>query len=224
LEPYAVGGSGLQLVQVAYNRSAARWDIDISFTRPSDDDAVVALYLPRAQHAADGTYTADFNSSFEPRTFPCSTANLSSRAATSCCLADFAARYHVVSTFSPRDAACVPPYNATPPLPASDAVSGGFGSDMPMSAVAILQAGSPAGVRLARVSVAEAELRSAAAAASGVEGLGEVLETFVGLAQFAPTPTRILDSAAQQVSRRTDAVTLIAVAEISIKFTKFLSP
>jgi hypothetical protein len=100
LDPYAVGGSGLRLLQAAYNRSAARWDIDVSFVRDPDATTIVALYLPRAMRGSDGSFTADFNSSFEPRSFPCSTANLSSRAATICCLADFSARYHVVSTFT----------------------------------------------------------------------------------------------------------------------------
>ena len=135
--------------------------------------------------------------------FPCSTADYLSRAATSCCLNDFVDLYHVVTTFvTSSNGICSAPYSNPPPFIASDAVAGGFGSDMPASSVILLPTPNP-GVQLARLTVSDADLRRAASKFSGQALVSETLETFVGLAIFTAVPgSRILDSTATQARVR----------------------
>jgi len=205
LDPYSVGGSGLELRQATFNVSSLAWVIDVAFSK-SSPDAVVALYLARAQVGPDGYYTAQFNSTFFPAAFPCSAADVSARAATACCLTDFVGRYHVAAAFAVANssgAACASPYAAPPRLIATDSVLGGFGGDVPSSWAAPLPPapGQPASVSAVRITVSGADLRSAASRFSGQAGISEALDTFVGLAQFVQVPgSRILDSSASQIA------------------------
>ncbi len=203
--PYSVGASGLELLQTSFNQSASAWIIDVAFTK-SSQDAVVALYLPRTEAGPDGYYTAQFNNTFLPSSFPCSSADITARAATSCCLSDFVNRYHVAAAFTTANSngtACTSPFAAPPVLIATDSVSGGFGGDMPSSWAALLPPvpGQPAWVSAVRITVGRADLRSAASRFSGQAGVSEAMEAFVGLAQFVPVPgNRILDSSASQIA------------------------
>ena len=203
---YDVGASGLMLIQASYNLTASAWVFDVAFSKTSPD-AVVALYLPRAQAGSDGYYTALFNSTFFPAGFPCSAADLSARAATTCCLPDFIGRYHVAAAFSVANssgAACASPYATPPPLIAADSVAGSFGGDMPSSRAEALPpaAGQPAWVSAVRITVGRADLRARASRpTAGQAGAGDALDSFVGLAQFMPVPgLRVLDSSASQVA------------------------
>ncbi len=204
MDPFSVGASGLRVIQASFNLTASSWVIEVAFSM-SSPDAVAALYLPRAQIGPDGYYTAQFNSTFQPAGFPCSTADVSARAATTCCLLDFVGRYHVATSFAVNSssAACASPYSNPPALIASNSVSGAFGSDMPSSwAVALPPApGQPVWVSAVRIMVGRADLRSAASRFSGQAGVAEALDAFVGLAQFVPVPgSRILDSSASQIA------------------------
>ncbi len=60
---YAVGAGSLELLQASFNRTASAWAMDVAFSK-SSPDAVVALYLPRAQARPNGYFTAQYNSSF----------------------------------------------------------------------------------------------------------------------------------------------------------------
>jgi hypothetical protein len=198
---YPTGATGLKLIQAVYNVTAASWQIDLAYSKGSQD-TVAVLYLPRATRDAGGLYTAQFNASFQPGNFPCRTSDLAQKAATTCCLNDFAVGYRAISTLTlPGGLECTPPYAAPPPLTTSDAVYGQFGPDMPKSfATALLAAtGQTAGVGLVRVSLDSAELRTSASAFSGAVGADELFSTFVGLAMLTPTGGRVLDASAQQV-------------------------
>jgi hypothetical protein len=203
--PYSVGASGLELIQVSFNLTASAWILDVAVSK-SAPDAVFALYLPRTQTGPDGYYTMLFNSTFLPAGFPCSTSDVSARAATTCCLPDFVSRYHVAAAFAVANssgAVCASPFAAPPRLIANDSVSGGFGGDMPSSWAAALPPalGQPAWVSAVRITVGRADLRSAASRFSGQAGVSEAMDTFVGLAQFVPVPgSRILDSSASQIA------------------------
>jgi hypothetical protein len=203
--PFSVGASGLKLIQAIFNQSASAWVLDVAFSK-SSPDSVVAFFIPRSQVGQDGYYTAQFNGTFLPAGFPCSSADVSARAATTCCLPDFVSRYHVAAAFAVANssgASCASPFAAPPALIANDSVSGGFGSDMPSSWVAALPPapGQSAWVSAARITVGRADLRSAASRFSGQAGVNEALETFVGLAQFVPVPgSRILDSSVSQIA------------------------
>ncbi len=45
------------------------WTVDVAFSK-SSPDAITALYLPRAQAAPDGGYTAEFDAAFLPACVP----------------------------------------------------------------------------------------------------------------------------------------------------------
>jgi hypothetical protein len=188
--------------QVSFNATLDTWDIDVAFSKPSSY-TVLALYLPRAETNPDGSYSARFNSTFYPGGFPCSVADTTARAATTCCLADFRSLYHVVTSSAlPTNGTCAPPYANSPPLLFGDAIVGGFGSDMPASSAALLT--TPAGwavdVQLVRLTVASQDLRTVASKLDGQARISESLDAFVGLAQVSAVPgSRILDSAAMQV-------------------------
>ena len=178
------------------------WVIDVALSK-SSPDTTIAIFLPRAGTTPDGTYTAKFNGTFRPSNFPCSTVDTTAKAATTCCLADFVAFYHVVTSFVvPTSTACVSPYAAPPILNVSDAVTGTFGADMPASSIAMLPSnGRPAGVSVARISVGAADMRMAASQFSGQAAISESMVSFVGLAQFVPVPgSRLLDSSVTQVN------------------------
>ena len=178
--------------------------IDVALSK-SSSDATIAIFLPRTRTNSDGTYTAQFNGTFRPSNFPCSTVDTTTKAATTCCLADFVALYHVVTSFvAPTSTACVSPYAAPPALNASDAVVGSFGADMPSSSVTMLPStGMPAGISVARISVGAADMRTAASQFSGQAAVSESMVSFVGLAQFVPVPgSRMLDSSVTQVHNR----------------------
>jgi hypothetical protein len=185
-DPYAVGGSGLQVRQANYNLTAFTWEIDVAFSK-SSPSAVIALYLPRADTGPDGNYTAQFNNTFLPSNFPCSSADLTAKAATTCCLSDFTQRYRVISSFkiSTNNSLCLSPYSSPPTLLANDSVIGPFGDGLPLSSVALLPPapGQADGVQLARVYVLHTALRVNASRFSGSVGVVERMETFVGLAQ-----------------------------------------
>ena len=181
------------------------WVFDVILSK-SSPDAVVALFLPRVQSSQDGYYTGQFNSTFLPSSFPCSIADVSARAATTCCLTDFVSHYHVAAAFTVANSSgevCASPYAAPPALIASDSVLGGFGGDMPSSgALALTPApGQPVWVSAVRITVGRADLRSVASRFSGQAGVSEALDFFVGLAQFVPVPgSRILDSSVSQIA------------------------
>ena len=209
--PYSVGAKGLQLVQANFNRSALAWTIDVAFADPPSG-SVPVLFLPRVQRTADGRYAPAFEASFHPSNFPCSPANATARAATTCCLADFIAQYHVVASLPAPDAdQCAGPHRAPPALTVSGAIFGGFGGDMPASGVAALPPapGQPAGVSVARISVGDADMRSAASKFTQRPGGSELLESFLGMAHFTPVPGgRVLDTSVAQV-RAGGAATMV---------------
>jgi hypothetical protein len=70
--------------------------------------------LPRTQTRSEGYYTALFNSTFFPANFPCFAANVSAKAASTCCLQAFVGRYHVATAFAVDSsaAACTSPFGA----------------------------------------------------------------------------------------------------------------
>jgi hypothetical protein len=229
MDPYAVGSSGMHVLHVAFNPVSSAWEIDVAVSK-SSDEAVLALYLPRASTAADGFYTAQFNSTFLPASFPCSTADTTSKAATTCCLADFVALYHVVSAFtfqaSPQ---CVSPYSSPPLLNHSSEVTGTFGPDMPATGAVLLPptAGQDERVSVVRISVGATDLRSAASRFSGQAGVSETIESFVGLAQFVPVPgSRIIDSSAMQVRLsifKSDYFTVASSATVAQTFLRYIN-
>ncbi len=229
-DPYSIGASGLQLTRASFNVTASAWVIDIAYSK-SSPDAVVALFLPRVQDGPDGYYSAQFNSTFLPSSFPCSAGDASARAATTCCLPDFIGRYHVAAAFAVANssgAVCVSPYSAPPALIAADSVSGGFGADMPSSWAAMLPPapGQPAGVSSVRITVGRADLRTKASRFSGQADVSESLDTFVGLAQFVPVPgSRILDSSASQIALslvKSDYFTVAVVAAAAHTFLSYI--
>ena len=230
---YSVGASGLTLIQASYNLTASAWVIDVAYSK-SSPDAVVALYLPRTQAGPDGYYTALFNSTFFPAGFPCSAADPSTRAATTCCLPDFIGRYHVAAAFSVANssgAACASPYATPPPLIATDSVAGSFGSDMPSSRAEALPpaSGQPAWVSAVRITVGRADLRARASRSAGQGGASnsEALDSFVGLAQLMPVPgLRVLDSSASQVALslvQSDYFTVTAAGTDAQTFLSYIS-
>ena len=191
---------GLQILQAYFNMSCLSrgcWVIDTVYSKTSPS-AKIALYLPRVQKTSAGVYAEAFNQSYFLNKFPCSIANLSSKAATTCCLQDFVGQYHVISSFAVTSAECDP---ASPnALTQSDSVVGYF-SDMVISMVVELPPtnGQSTMVSRARLLLDGDELRSVASTLSGAIGVEEKLDLFVGLAQFVPTSSRILDSSASQV-------------------------
>ncbi len=218
------------MIQAIFNLSASTWVIDVAYSK-SSPDAVVALFLPRAQAGPDGYYSAQFNSTFLLAGFPCSTADTLARAATTCCLSDFVGRYHVAAAFAVADssgAACASPYSAPPALIAADSVSGGFGADMPSTWAAALPPvpGQPAGVSAARITVGRADLRTRASQFSGQADVSESLEAFVGLAQFVPVPgSRILDASASQIALslvKSDYFTVVVAAAAAHTFLSYI--
>ena len=83
------------------------WVIDIAYSKTSPS-AKVALYLPLVRTDSNGIYSEAFNQSYFLNKFPCKITNLSSKAATTCCLQDFVSQYHVISSFAAPSAACDP--------------------------------------------------------------------------------------------------------------------
>ncbi len=229
--PFSVGASGFRLIQAIFNETGSAWVIDVAFSK-SSPDAVVALFLPRPQVGPDGHYTAQFNSTFFPAGFPCSAADVSARAATTCCLPVFLSRFRVAAAFAVANssgATCTSPFASPPALIANDSVSGGFGGDMPSSWAAVLPPapGQPAWVSAARITVGRADLRSAASRISGQAGVSEAMEAFVGLAQFVQVPSsRILDSSVSQIALslvKSDYFTVSASGTAAHTFLSYIS-
>ena len=192
---YSAGPSGFEVVSAVYNSNTSAFIIDVAYSRNSDS-SVLAFFIPRSQTDSQG-YTAQFNNTFRGANFPCSVSDLSSVAATTCCLTNFSAEYHVPTNFAPG-ASCTSPN--PPPLTMQDAISGGFGADMPSSGVVVIptQAGLPSSVLMARFSLALSDLWAASLITT--TGVSQTFKTFVGLAQFAEVPdSRILDSSSSQV-------------------------
>ena len=195
---YSAGSSGFEVVSAVYDSNTSAFIIDVAYSRNSDS-SVLAFFIPRSQTDSHG-YTAQFNNTFRGANFPCSVSDLSSVAATTCCLTNFSAHYRVPTnfTFAPG-ASCTSPFANPPPLTMQDAISGSFGADMPSSGVVAIptQAGLPPSVSMARFSLALADLWAASLITN--EG-SQSFKTFVGLAQFAKVPdSRILDSSSSQV-------------------------
>ena len=201
---YSVGASGFEVTSASYSSEASSWIIDVAYSRNSLS-TVLAFFIPRSQIDTNGFYTAQFNSTFRGANFPCSLADLSAAAATTCCLPDFFARYRVPNNYTlVTGGGCTSPYANPPPLTMQDALSGGFGADMPASGVAALPTptSSPPDVKWARFTLALSDVWPAAstAATSGPDGASQTFTTFVGLAQFAAVPgSRILDSSSTQI-------------------------
>ena len=175
------------------------------YTKSSAADATVALYLPKAQKDANGYYTAEFNNTFYASNFPCQTQNLTSSAATTCCLLSFKAQYNVLSTFGNKM-----PDTCNPIQPFlfssrsfSDAVLGATGAfpDLNNSEVIVLPTGSNVNATYARIRLDHNDVRNYASKFSGNIGGDETMELFVGLAEFAqPSSTStILDSSTSQI-------------------------
>jgi hypothetical protein len=240
-DPYAVEAGGLRVGGARFDFASGAWAVELTVSVPRD--AFFAVYLPRTQTDGAGGYTDDFLQTFVPSAFPCSLRDLSSPAATYCCLPALASRYRVVASVAlPNASACATAWlggaGALPPVP----LEGPLGPDMPNSFVKLLppRPGQRFGTYNLRLSLDHAELRSRAArwtkagggggkpgsgdrrarhprrdgggegagngggeaGSGGREGAGDgrdVVESFVGFAQFAPTGTRILDAAPQQV-------------------------
>jgi hypothetical protein len=230
LDPYSIGASGLQLIRASFSPTTAAWVIDVVYSK-SSPDAIAAVYLPRAQAGVDGYYSAQFNTTFLHAGFPCSAADASARAATSCCLLDFVGRYHVAAAFTVANSSgvsCASPSAAPPPLIATDSVSGGFGSDMPSTWAASLPPtpGQPAWVSAVQITVGRADLRTKASRFSGQADVSEALDTFVGLAQFVPVPgSRILDSSTSQIALslvKSDYFTVAVAATAAHTFLSYI--
>ena len=192
---YSPGASGFQVLNAVYNSSASAFIVDVAYSRNSDS-SVLAFFIPRSQ-------TAQFNNTFRGANFPCSLADLSSGAATTCCLTNFLAHYHVPTNFNfVPGANCTSPYKYPPPLRMQDAISGDFGAEMPSSGVTAIpmQMGSwPPGISMVRFSLAYADLWAASSMTTELTG-SQTFKTFVGLARFATVPgSKILDSSSSQV-------------------------
>ena len=216
----------MQIIQAYFNISCLShgcWVIDIAFSK-SSPNAGIALYIPRAQSQGAGIYTDAFNQTFSPNKFPCSTSNLSSKSATACCLPDFVSQYHVVSSFSPS-------LSCDPTSPGSfsepDSVYGHF-SDLPVSTVTELPSTTSQSsiVSRARLLLDNNELRSEASIFSGTVGVEERLDLFIGLAQFIPTNSRILDSSVSQVRlflTKSDQFTVSAYGNNAYTFLSYIN-
>ena len=225
-DPYSVSTGAMQILQIYFNISCLShgcWVIDVAFSK-SSSDARIALYLPRVQVSNDGLYTRTFNESFLPSKFPCSTSNLSSKAATTCCLEDFVSQYHVIASFSA--ASSCNPSNPNP-LIQPDSVYGHF-SNLPISTVIELPsvASQSSIVSRARILLDDNELRSEASIFSGTVGVVEQLDLFVGLAQFIPTGSPILDSSVSQLRlslTKSDYFTVTAYGHDAYTFLSFIN-
>jgi N-acetylneuraminic acid mutarotase len=229
--PFSVGSSGIQFLKAMVNLMSSAWVIDVAISKTSPQ-AIVALYIPRTQVGPDGFYTAQFNSTFLSASFPCSAANATARAATTCCLPDFASRYHVAAAFAIADsggAACTSPFATPPLLIANDSISGGFGSDMPSSWAAVLPPapGQPDWVSTVRITLGRADLRTRASRIVVQDGASEALDSFVGLAQFVPVPGgRILDSSTSQIALslvKSDYFTVTASGTTAQTFLSYIN-
>ena len=196
---YSVGASGFKVKSASYSRDASAWIIDVDYSKNSNN--VLAFFIPRSQVDKSGIYTAEFNSTFSGVNFPCSLTDLSAAAATTCCLTNFLAHYRVPTNYTlPQDPACTSPYANPSPLILQDAISGGFGADMPASGVTALPTSVDSSVSRARFTLALSDVwTSASKVTSSPDGESKTFTTFVGMAQFAAVPgSRILDSASTQ--------------------------
>ena len=195
---YSVGASGFQIVSVGYSSNISAFIVDVAFSRNLDSSAL-AFFVPRSQIDLGGSYTAQFNNTYSSVNFPCSIADLSAKAATTCCLSDFVSRYHVTTSFMflpGTSTSCTSPDTNPPPLTLQNVSYGGFGTDMPASRVAPFPT-LAASTSIARFTLALSDLSNAASVETS--GGSMVFKTFVGIAQFAVVPgSRILDSSSTQ--------------------------
>jgi len=183
-DPYIVNPIGLEILEVYYNISCLLhgcWTINFQYTK--NTNANIVLYLP--------------NNNINNINFPCNNYNLSSISSTSCCLTEFVRNYHTISTFKL-------PYNNTcdilnqVSLYKEDNIYGKFES-MPISLVqnyintnSIIKTGT--------ILLDNNELiASNACIFTGTLGIYEQYELFIGLAEFIPTNTRILETTYNQV-------------------------
>ena len=220
-DPYALVGGGMQLRQAIFNASCLLhgcWTVDVAYTKSTLAGSVVVLYLPRAEVGPDGLYTAAFNATFLPGAFPCRII-AADASATTCCLSDFAARYRAIASFRvpPPNASC--DAHAPPPLTqTADALYGAFAGLNVSDAIPDV-----AGL-VVRLRLDHGELRAAASAATW-DGTQERLELFVGLAQFAPTGSRILAAVTSQTRltlTKSDAFTVSAFGAQANTFLSFI--
>ena len=226
---YPTDPTGLTLMQALYNATSATWLIDLAYAKGSQD-TVAVLYLPRVMRdATSAAYSAQFNATFQPANFPCSTSDQTQKASTTCCLNDFANQYRPISTLIlPGSLACSPPYTNPPALVSSDAIYGRFGPDMPKSSVAALPAapGQLPAINRIRVFLDSSELRTAASLFSGTVGVSEQYQTFIGLATLTPTGSRILDSSTQQINLnlfKSDLFTVTASGTDAYTFLSYVN-
>ena len=143
------------------------------------------LYLPRSE-------TYDYKKN--PFNFPCDPHGTTP---TECCLLDFAAQYHIISSFT-TPTACGSDTNASSPWYTSTNIFGRFaGTDMPLSQVVPTFLNNSASGLLM---LDWQELRENAASFTGNLGLVEVVDTFIGLARFTPTNSKFIGSAVEQIA------------------------
>eukprot|EP00286_Rhodomonas_abbreviata_P011166 CAMPEP_0181331448 /NCGR_PEP_ID=MMETSP1101-20121128/24503_1 /TAXON_ID=46948 /ORGANISM="Rhodomonas abbreviata, Strain Caron Lab Isolate" /LENGTH=1819 /DNA_ID=CAMNT_0023440901 /DNA_START=147 /DNA_END=5606 /DNA_ORIENTATION=+ len=218
--PYLIESSGLTVDTVSFDidcepSTAGCWVVDIVYT--SGPSKFNVLYIPDAVgqgSPSSYTYTEDAVETFYPVNFPCTSKGLGTNGngpmddgITACCIPEFIERYRTVTTFmddpliTPIDASGCDARNHvfTQDSPPSNAVDGPF-RGLNYSHAQYMGVYDHMGrTKKAQLTLDEVELRSLAGQTTGTPGVEHSIETFIGLAEFSPTDTYVLDSFAKQV-------------------------
>lgn len=205
-EPYSIYPSGFEILQIYYNISCLLhgcWIINFAYTENSKSNSV--LYLPNN----------NFNS-----LFPCNNNNLSS-----CCLTNFINNYNYISTFElPYNNTC--DINNPPLLNNYDNIYGKF-TNMPISLVQNYINTDSSIVKTGQILLDNNELiNSKSCIFSGTMGIFEQYELFIGLAQFIPTNTKILETSINQINlllTKTDYLTFSSFGYNKYTFLNFIN-
>ena len=214
--------SGFVIRDIAFNASMDAW-IVLGTAMVSSLSSIAAVFLPDVQQNA----AQDFVRSAQVQNFPCSSYGESlSRAATSCCLQDVAARYSVGGTFPvPRDGQPCS-YLDPPRVDAADYSMSGRFAKLGRSEVQLLPAlpGQDSLASELRIVLSRRDMQTGGARYSQTTALDEQYESFLGFLEVQALPgTDLLVFSVMQIRIRFRRQDYLMVYETGADDNTFLS-